>query len=101
MALDAATFDDDIDVIMDDFGSTVVFGSQSCNGVLDAPQRNAALASIGSVSLTDYSLLYRTTALNPAPQPKDVVTVDGVSYIVRESSGLDDGRMTQLALKTK
>jgi hypothetical protein len=96
-----STLESDIDVMMSDWGVTVVFGSQSCMGILDQPQRDAVMASIGSVNMTDYSLTYRTTALNPQPNSKDTITVDGVGYIVRDSSGLDDGNMTKLMLKTK
>lgn len=97
----ADSFDSDIDVAMDDLGVTVIYGSQQTMGILDAPGRDATLQAIGSVSMTDYSLQYRTTSLNPQPQPKDTVIVDGETYIVRNSTPLDDGRMTQLALKTK
>jgi hypothetical protein len=92
----------DIDVVMNDFGSQVVFNGQTCRGIFDQPQKEALLHGItGSVSVTDFSLTYRTTSLNPSPTAKDTITVDGTSYIVRETTGLDDGKMTKLMLKTK
>jgi hypothetical protein len=95
-------FDSDLDVLVGtDFASSVVFGQQTCSGVLDTPGKDIDLRSLGAVATIDYELTYRTTALSPAPKAQDSITVDGSSYIVRSSTPEDDGKLTKLGLKTK
>jgi hypothetical protein len=93
--------DSDLDALFFDMGIAVVFGSQSIYGILDQPGNDIDLRSLGKVATTDFELTYRTTALSPAPNVQDLITVDGASYIVRDVSALDDGKLTKLGLKTK
>lgn len=62
-----------------DFAVPVVFGSQTINGILNAP--GTVLAS-GEVLSTDYQLIYPTGALSPELKYEDAITVDGVNFTV-------------------
>lgn len=96
--------EDDIDAALADakvFGAavSVVHGANTVNGFRDQGPGVMTDESGLSIELEPESVLIRAGALSPAPLPNDAITVDGVSYRVRESRPEPrDGEMTRIVL---
>lgn len=89
-------FDNDIDVLLGDFGVPCSSGAINFAGLLDMPD---SVFDIGGMSIQsgEYSLTYRTGAVSLATG--DMVTVDGTSYVVRSPANrLDDGAFSAVKL---
>ena len=98
MALD---FSSDLPFFFGDFGATLVYGNQAPVAALfdDSSMPMSGLGgSISSMEKRQYKVQFPASALNPAPKPKDVVTVDGRAYTVKARDYMGDGRIMQLEL---
>lgn len=76
------------------FGKPVVAGAVSGYGILDMPTQ---VVADGMVLTTEYKLTVRTDQFGGL-RYGDAVTVDGLSYEVREPLLIDDGLLTELLL---
>lgn len=87
-------FTEDLDLFLSDFGVAVTSGGVTGNGILDMPTQ---IIADGMVLTTEYKLTTKTAdfggLMYGAP-----ITVDGVSYQVREAMKIDDGQFTELTL---
>lgn len=86
--------DEDLDVFLEEFTAEVVFGAQTCKGILDAPD-----STDGMHISTDYELTFKTGELSGLTYHSTII-VDGVTYRVKESpSKLDDGKFSRVFLE--
>lgn len=85
---------ENLDTFLSDFGVTVVLGSTTGTGVLDTPDQ---FVGDGLSISTDYSLLCKFSEFGGAAYG-DAITVDGVSYTVREVRKIDDGKLCRIGL---
>jgi hypothetical protein len=85
---------EDLSLFLADFGVTVTSGAVSGMGILDMPSQ---IVADGMVLTTDYRLTVRTSEFGGLIYGA-AVTVDGVSYQVREAMKIDDGNFTELML---
>ena len=89
------TFAADLDLLVGPpFGKPVTAGAISGYGILDMPTQ---VVADGMVLTTDYKLTVRTDQFGGLKYG-DAVTVDGVSYKVREPVLIEDGLLTELVL---
>ena len=89
-------FTEDLSVFFDleGFGVPVVHEGITGVGILDMPSE---MLADGVVLSTDYKLTVRTGVFNESLSG-DTLTVDGVSYKVRNPSMMDDGKITEVML---
>jgi len=89
-------FTEDLSVFFDleGFGVPVVHEGITGAGILDMPSE---MLADGVVLSTDYKLTVRTGVFNEFLSG-DTLTVDGVSYKVRNPSMMDDGKITEVML---
>jgi hypothetical protein len=85
----------DIDWMLADTGVQVACGPVSGIGVLEQPQR---LIQDGMVITTEWTLLCKASLFGGLIYG-DAVTVDGVSFVVREARVLVDGSLCELSLE--
>jgi hypothetical protein len=79
---------------INEFGITCSIGGSSFVGILDSPVDVIA----GGMALSrEYSLLAKTSDVSSATRGTSI-TVDGVSYTVRENRAMDDGLFSELLL---
>lgn len=78
-----------------DFGVSVVAGAVTSVGILDMP---GEVLMDNMVISTDYSLRVRASEFSALGYGSSI-TVDSISYTVRESRLLDDGTFLQLSLQ--
>lgn len=89
------SFASDLDLLLGPpFGKAVVAGAVSGYGILDMPTQ---VIADGMVLTTEYKLTVRTDQFGGLKYG-DAVTVDGLSYAVREPMLIDDGLFTELLL---
>ena len=85
-----------LDVFLADFGVAVTGPSSSSGlGILDKP--DTVLGSDIQFISTEYLLTIKTASF-PVLKLGDAMTVDSVSYTVRESEKIDDGVFTKVLL---
>jgi hypothetical protein len=85
---------EDLSVFLQDFGVTCTAGSITALGILDMPGQ--VLAN-GMVISTDYQLTAKAADFGNLKY-NDSIIVDGVTYTVRDTRLIDDGRMCELSL---
>lgn len=85
---------EDLSMFLADFGVTVTSGAVSGMGILDMPSE---VVADGMVLTTDYKVTVRTSEFGGLIYGAGV-TVDGVTYQVREALKVDDGNFTELML---
>jgi hypothetical protein len=85
---------EDLTVFLTDFGVSCTAGAVSALGILDMPTE---IIAGGMVLTTDYLLTARTIDFGGLMYG-DSITVDGVTYQVRETRKLDDGVFSELLL---
>lgn len=85
---------EDLNLFLSDFGVTCTSGPVTGQGILDMPSQ---VVADGMVLTTDYKLTVRTADFGGLLYG-DGITVDGVSYQVREAIKIDDGKFTELML---
>ena len=85
---------EDLDVFFNDFAVTVVIGSVTGKGILDAPTH---MISDGTILSNDYILTVRTSVFG-APLYGTSIKAGGISYTVRESRQIDDAAFTEILL---
>jgi len=91
--------DDDIDMMLADFGDPVVFGAFTGKGLVDAVDQ-AVLARGGQHQIGRMkSLVVRTSAF-PGLVVGSVITISGVSHKVRDRMAEGDGRITRLFVES-
>jgi hypothetical protein len=83
---------EDLSFLFNDFGSDVVFGLFSFQGILDRPDSQS-----GMMINTDYQLTIKTTDLSTMEEGSSL-TVDAISYEVRKIEAIGDGKLTRLSL---
>lgn len=71
----------------------VVAGSQHSFGNLEMPEK---VIANGAIITTEYALWYETATLDLSEG--DTITVDGVSYKVRDTEKQSDGKVTVASL---
>jgi hypothetical protein len=85
---------ENLSAFLDDFGVSVTAGATTGVGILDQPGQEILG---GMVVVTDYTLTVRSADFGGLLFG-DGVTVDGISYQVREGRKVDDGAFTELLL---
>lgn len=85
---------ENLDVFLADFGLDVVFGDTYTKGILDMPDQNILS---GNVLSTEYSLTFKTSSL-PSLLSGDVLSVDEISYKIREVEKIVDGNFSRALL---
>jgi len=88
-------FTEDLNIFLADFGVSCTAGATTADGILDMPSQ---VISDGMVLTTDYTLTTRTSNFGTLIRG-DSITVDGVSYTVRETMLMDDGKFVQLGIQ--
>lgn len=83
-------FEESLDAFLADFGVAVTDGSTATTGVLDMPSE---VIAGGMVITTDYALTIKSSVY-PNLKYGDALTVDSVSYTVREVRAQDDGKFS-------
>jgi hypothetical protein len=79
---------------VDEFGVSCTLGASTFVGILDSPVEVLA----GGMALSrEYSLLAKTSDVSTAARGTSI-TVDSVSYTVRENRAIDDGLFSELLL---
>lgn len=79
---------------VDEFGVSCTLGASTFVGILDSPVEVLA----GGMALSrEYSLLAKTADVSTAVRGTSI-TVDSVSYTVRENRAIDDGLFSELLL---
>jgi hypothetical protein len=79
---------------VDEFGVSCTLGASTFVGILDSPVEVLA----GGMALSrEYSLLAKTADVSTAARGTSL-TVDSVSYTVRENRAIDDGVFSELLL---
>lgn len=87
-------FTENLDLFLTDFGVPVSAGAVTGLGILDMPSQ---VVADGMVLTTDYKLTVKSVQFGGLLYG-DAITVDGVSYQVREAMKVDDGSFTELFL---
>lgn len=91
-------------VFFADFGDTITCGDRSVKGVVEAPGKDGIFDK-ASVSDAEYRVMVAANAFDPAPKPKDCVTVEdgrfANDYIVRSVDPVDDGALVEIRLRKK
>jgi hypothetical protein len=87
-------FSEDLSIFFGDFGVPVTYGTIRGVGILDMPSE---IVADGVVLTTDYKLTCLTSVFGSAKYG-DTLTVDGVTYTVRESLQIDDGKLSTIML---
>lgn len=85
-------FTENLNVFLTDFGVPVTSGSYTGLGILDMPSE---IIAGGMVLTTDYQLTVKTSDF-PTLNRGDAITVNSVSYTVREARLADDGQFTNV-----
>lgn len=85
---------EDLTLFLDDFGVSCTAGAVTAKGILDMPSQ---VVADGMVLTTDYKLTCRTADFGGLLYGA-AITVDGVTYQVREALKIDDGNFTELML---
>lgn len=79
---------------VDEFGVSCTLGASTFVGILDSPVEVLA----GGMALSrEYSLLAKTSDVSTAVRGTSI-TVNSVSYTVRENRAIDDGIFSELLL---
>jgi hypothetical protein len=79
---------------VNEFGVSCTLGASTFVGILDSPVEVLA----GGMALSrEYSLLAKTADVSTAARGTSI-TVDSVSYTVRENRAIDDGLFSELLL---
>lgn len=79
---------------VNEFGVSCTLGASTFVGILDSPVEVLA----GGMALSrEYSLLAKTSDVSTAVRGT-AITVDSVSYTVRENRAIDDGLFSELLL---
>jgi len=79
---------------VNEFGVSCTLGASTFVGILDSPVEVLA----GGMALSrEYSLLAKTADVSTAVRGTSI-TVDSVSYTVRENRAIDDGLFSELLL---
>jgi len=86
---------EDLDIFLEDFGVSCTSGATTAKGILDMPSQ---VISDGMVLTTDYTLTARTSKFGSLIRGS-AITVDSVSYTVRETMLISDGSFVQIALQ--
>jgi len=86
---------EDLDIFLEDFGVTCTSGATTAQGILDMPSQ---VISDGMVLTTDFTLTARATAFGALVRGSSI-TVDGLTYTVRETMLIDDGNFVQLGIQ--
>ena len=86
---------EDLDIFLADFGVSCTAGAVTALGILDMPSQ--VLAN-GMVLSTDYTLTAKASDFGSLVRGSSI-TVDSVSYTVRETMLMDDGKFVQLGLQ--
>ena len=87
-------FTENLDVFLADFGVSVTAGAVSGLGLLDMP---GELVADGMIITTDYSLRCEASKFGGLIYGA-AMTVDGVSYQVRENRLIEDGAFCEITL---
>jgi hypothetical protein len=87
-------FTEELDLFLSDFGVPVSAGAVTGVGIMDMPSQ---VVADGMVLTTDYKLTVKSSVFGGLLYG-DAITVEGVSYQVREAMKVDDGRFTDLYL---
>lgn len=85
---------ENLDVFFDAFAVTVVSGAVTSKGILDAPTN---VIGDGMILTNDYILTVKTSDFGDLLYG-DSITVDSVSYQVRETRQIDDGKLSEIIL---
>ncbi|MEI6032462.1 MAG: hypothetical protein WCQ20_15060 [Synechococcaceae cyanobacterium ELA739] len=88
-------FTEDLSVFLADFGVPVVAGGVTGLGILDMPDEYVA---DGMVISTDYTLKVATATFGRLLYG-DAITVDGISYQVRDMTLIEDGVFARVQLQ--
>jgi hypothetical protein len=88
-------FTEDLSVFLADFGVSVVAGAVSGSGLLDMP---GELIADGMVITTDYSLRCEASKFGSLAYGTSI-TVDSLTYTVRENRLIDDGKFCLISLQ--
>lgn len=91
-------FVDNPDVYLRDFGVPCVAASRNFLGIFDRPDEVMSMGGVNVIS-TMYVMVVKTAdAVASAIVSGSAMTVNGVSYVVRDAIAQDDGTFTQLTL---
>lgn len=94
-----AIYADDLANILNDLDeTTIVFGSLTVKGILDSPDELLLEAGQSAAIGKHIAVTYQTSALS-ALVVGSAITVDAVSYIVRERLRIGDGKLTRILCK--
>lgn len=94
-----AVYAEDLGNIMSDLNeATIVFGALTVKGVLDSPDELLLEAGQSAAIGKHIAVTYQTSAL-AALVVGSSITVDSVSYIVRERLKIGDGKLTRILCK--
>jgi hypothetical protein len=88
-------FTEDLSVFLADFGVSVTAGAVSGSGLLDMP---GELIADGMVITTDYSLRCEASKFGSLAYGTSI-TVDSLTYTVRENRLIDDGKFCLISLQ--
>jgi len=88
-------FTEDLSVFLADFGVSVIAGAVSGSGLLDQP---GELIADGMVITTDYSLRCEASKFGSLAYGTSI-TVDSLTYTVRENRLIDDGKFCLISLQ--
>ena len=88
-------FSEDLGVFLADFGVSVTAGAISGSGLLDMP---GELIADGMVITTDYTLRCEASKFGGLAYGASI-TVDSLSYTVRENRLIDDGKFCLISLQ--
>ena len=90
------TISETTSTFLDDFGVSVTYGATTCTGILDMPD---SVLGGGIAISTEYELTVRTADIAGA-NADDAITVNSVSYKVREYRKIDDGVFAKILLRS-
>lgn len=94
-----AVYTEDLGNILSDLDEvTIVFSSLTVKGVLDSPDELLLEAGQGAAIGKHIAVAYQTSALS-ALVVGSSITVDSVSYVVRERLRIGDGKLTRILCK--
>ena len=86
---------EDLAPLFADFGLTAVFGGNVATVLLDMPQEEVFG---GMQQSAEYDMTFKQGDL-PGLKGGDVGTVGGITYTVRQTTTLDDGKLIKAMLK--
>lgn len=86
---------EDLGVFLDDFGVTCTAGAVTALGILDMPSQ---VVADGMVLTTDYKLTAKASDFGTLKYG-DNITVNAVTYQVRENMLIDDGQFCEIFLQ--